>query len=224
MVTSYKKIGRIAGLIFLINLVPYVIAQMVILDGLFYTPDYLQKLHSNTVSIGFAILLSFISITAMLAFALLIFPILREFGNRLSIGYLGLRFVEFGILAFSMIKVLSLFEYSQLIKASGLEGLPSSQLWADSLLNEWEWTGIIYMLVFTVHCIIFYYLLFISHLVPKIISLGGLVSTILAFTNIINHLFDLQFGGFFLFAPIGIIELILAIWLLIFGFRDITSN
>jgi hypothetical protein len=224
MVTSYKKTGRIAGLIFLINLIPYVIAQMLILDSFFYIPDYIQKLHSNTVSIGFAVLLSFLSITAMLAFAILIFPILREFGNRLSIGYLGLRFVEFGILTYGMIKVVSLFELSKLIKAHGLEELSSSQLWADSLLKEWEWTGTIYMLIFTVHCIIFYYLLLVSRLVPKIISIGGLIATFLAFTNIINHLFDLQFGGFFLFAPIGMIELILAIWLLIFGFKDVTSD
>lgn len=160
----------------------------------------------------------------MIAFALLIFPILREFGNRLTIGYLGLRFVEFGILIFGIIKVLSLFEYSQLVKDAGLEELSSSQLLADSMLREWEWTRTIYMLVFVLHCAIFYYLLFISRLVPKIISVGGLVATLLAFANIVNHLFDSEFGGFFLFAPIGIVELILAIWLLIKGFKNVSSD
>ena len=222
MPTSYKNIGRLAGLIFLINLVPYVIAQIGILDGLLYTPDYLQELQTNRTKIGFAVTLSFISITAMIAFALLIFPILREFGNRLSIGYLGLRFVEFGILIFGIIKVLSLFEYSQLVKDAGLGEISSCQLLADSILREWEWTGIIYMLIFALHCVIFYYLLFISRLVPKIISVGGLVATLLAFANIVNHLFDLDFGGFFLFAPIGIVELILAIWLLIKGFKNVS--
>lgn len=221
---SNKKFGRIAGLLFLVNLVPYVIAQMGILDGLFYTPDYLQKLPANTTSVGFAVILSFISITAMLSFSLLIFPFLRKFGNRLSLGYLGLRFVEFGVLIYGLIKVLSLFEYSKLVKQSGLGELPSSQLWADSLLYEWEWTGIIYMLVFVVHCLIFYYLLLVSRLVPKVISICGLASTILAFVNIINHLFDLEFGGFYLFAPIGIVELSLAIWLLIFGFKDASPD
>jgi hypothetical protein len=80
------------------------------------------------------------------------------------------------------------------------------------------------MLIFALHCVIFYYLLFISRLVPKIISVGGLVATLLAFANIVNHLFDLGFGRFFLFAPIGIVELILAIWLLIKGFKNVSVD
>lgn len=221
---SNKKLGKIAGLLFLINLIPYVIAQMVILDGLFYVPDYLEILRSNRTSVGIAVLLEFISITAMLAFTVHVFPILRKFGNKLSIGYLGLRFVEFGIIVFTIIKQLSLFEYSQLIKNIEIKELSSLQLLADSMLRELEWIGIIYMLVFVIHCVIFYYLLFKSRLIPKIISIGGLVATLLAFANIINHLFNLNFGGVFLFAPIGIVELLLAIWLLLKGFKNVSAD
>ncbi|WP_423997092.1 DUF4386 domain-containing protein [Maribacter sp. IgM3_T14_3] len=221
---SYKDLGKIAGLLFLVNLIPYVIAQMVILDGLFYVPNYLEVLSSNRTRIGIAVLLQFISITAMIAFAVHMFSILREFGNKLSLGYLGLRFVEFGIIVFSITKQLSLFEYSQLVKNIKFEELPLSQLLADSMLQELEWIGIIYMLVFVIHCVIFYYLLFKSNLVPKIISIGGLIATLLAFTNIINHLFNLNFGGFFLFAPIGIVELILAFWILLKGFKKISAE
>ena len=221
---SYKDLGKIAGVLFLDNLIPYVIAQMIILDGLFYVPDYLEVLSSNRTRIGIAVLLQFISIIAMLAFAVHMYSILRKFGNKLSLGYLGLRFVEFGIIVYSIIKQLSLFEYSQLVKDIKFNELPLSQLLADSMLQELQWIGVMYMLVYVIHCVIFYHLLFKSNLVPKIISIGGLIVTFVAFTNIINHLFNLNFGGFFLFAPSGIVELILAFWLLLKGFKKVSAN
>ena len=71
------------------------------------------------------------------------------------------------------------------------------------------------------YCIasLFFYLLFKSQVVPRAIAVAGLLGTVLGFANIIHHLFDLQFGGFFLFAPMGIVELILALWLVWKGFR-----
>lgn len=221
---SNKSLGKLAGLIFLINLIPYVVAHMVILDELLYAPNYLQELSTNQAKVGIAILMEFISIVAMIGFAVLVFSILRKFGNKLAIGYLGLRFIEFGIIIYSIIKLISITTLSKMIMENENIDLTYSQLLADSMLAEWEWIGIIYMLVYVLHCLIFFYLLLISRLVPKIISIVGLIGAILAFANIVNHLFDLDFGGFFLFAPMGIIELILALWLLIYGFKEITLN
>jgi len=221
---SNKNLGKIAGLIFLVNLIPYVIAHMVILDELLYAPDYLQKLSTNRTQVGVAILMEFASVVAMIGFAVIVFSVLRKFGEKLSIGYLGLRFIEFGIIIYSIIKLISITTLSELIIENESVNLTYLQLLADSMLIEWKWIGIIYMLVYVLHCFIFFYLLLISQLVPKIISIIGLIGAILALSNIINHLFDLEFGGFFLFAPMGIIELVLALWLLIYGFKEVTLS
>lgn len=217
---TYKKMGRLAGLLFLINLIPYVIANMGILDGLLYAPDFLQELGQHKTKIGVAVIMEFVSITAMISFALLIFPFLKKFGNRLAIGYLGLRFVEFGMLTIGIIKLLSIVDLSEMLLNSENLNLSYIQVLADAMLNEYRWIGIIYMLVFGLHSILFFYLLFKSLLVPKFIPMLGLIATLLIFVNIVSILFDLSFGSVFLFAPIGITELILALWLLIFGFRD----
>lgn len=217
---TYKKMGRLAGFLFLINLIPYVIANMGILDQLLYAPDFLQELGQNKTKVGVAVLMEFISLSAMLGFSVLIFPYLKKFGNRLAIAYLGLRFVEFGILTIGIIKLLSIVALSEMALESENLNLSYIQVLADAMLNEYRWIGTIYMLVFALHCILFFYLLFKSLLVPKFIPILGLIGTLLIFVNIVNILFDLNFGGVFLFAPIGIIELILALWLLVFGFRS----
>ncbi|MEZ5043393.1 MAG: DUF4386 domain-containing protein [Saprospiraceae bacterium] len=217
---SNKSIGRLAGIVFIINLVPYVIAHMVILDNLLFSENFLQNIRDNRFKVGLSVILEFTSITAMIVFAILLFPVLRKYGNRLSFTYLGLRFVEFGIIIYSIITLMTIAEISNDVLNYNLEQQMFFHLIAESKFTEWQWAGIIYMLIYVLHCVIFFYLLFKSKLVPRLISIFGFIGILLAFLNLISHLFKLSFGGFYLFAPMGLIELILAIWLIIYGLRD----
>ena len=216
---SHKNLGRLAGFVFFINLIPYVIANTVILEELLYRDDFFQALQANRGKVAWAIVLQFVSITAMIAFAILIFPVLRKFGSRLALGYLGLRFVEFGLLVYSIIKLISLTDLGEMVFAEGVGDVAIQEYLAELMLLEWKWAGIIYMLVYALHCVIFFYLLSKSNIVPSLISWAGILGTILCFININNHLFDFSFRGFFLFLPMVLVELIIAIWLLIKGFE-----
>ena len=149
--TNYQKLGRLAGWVFLINLIPYVAAHMGILDNLIYTSDYLYQLATHRTQVGAAVLMEFVSITAMVAFALIVYPLLRQVNDVLAMGYLGLRFVEFGIIVLSIIKLMSLVDMTPAV-FSDLDPL-QYQMVADGMLAEWQWNGIIYMLVYVLHCL-----------------------------------------------------------------------
>lgn len=193
---------------------------MVILDNLLFSETILQNIKNNRFKIGLSVIMEFTSITAMIVFAVLLFPILRKYGNRLSITYLGLRFVEFGIIVYSIITLMTITAISNDILNYTAEQQTIFRLIAESKFTEWQWTGIIYMLVYVLHCLIFFFLLYKSKLVPQLISIFGFIGVFLALLNLISHLFELNFGGFYLFAPMGLIELVLAIWLIIYGLRD----
>ena len=214
--TSNKKIGRYAGLLFLIGLIPYVIGQIGILEQILYEPDFLSVVYEQRRLVGLAIILKWISLSAMIAFAVLIFTLLRSFGNRLAIGYLGLRFIEFGMLIMGGTKVMSIVSLSKIDDASVNS---FNEVLANRLLIEWEWIGFIYMFAFALHCFAFYYLLFLSEIIPKIISIGGLIAATLVLANTIFGILDLDISGFYLFAPIGLVELLVGVWLLIFGLK-----
>lgn len=217
---SNKKIGQLAGLLFLIALIPYVIGQIAILERLLYLPDYLEKIVEKRELVGVAIMLKWIGLTAMIGFAVLVFPILRRFGDRLAISYLALRLIEFGLLIMGSSKLLSLVSLSK--NYVNNEGLTNDHIetLANTLLIEWEWIGFIYMFPFVLHCFVFYYLLYKSNLVLRFISIAGLMASVLILTKLVFGVLGLSIGGFYLFAPIGIIELGLGIWLLTFGFRE----
>ena len=151
---SNKKIGRYAGALFLIALIPYVIGQMGILESLLYLPDYLEQIVEERQLIGIAILLKWISLTAMIAFAILVFPILRQFGERLAICYLGLRLIEFGMLIMGSAKLLTLISLSKKYTNNIVSNNDHIEKLANSLLMEWEWIGFIYMFIFALHCFV----------------------------------------------------------------------
>lgn len=221
---SNKKTGRYAGALFLIALIPYVIGQMGILENLLYAPDFLGKIREERQLIGIAILLKWISLTAMVIFAILVFPILRKFGNSLAIAYLALRLIEFGILFTGSSKLLTLVSISENHADKVVLNSDLIVQQANGLLIEWEWIGFTYMFIFSWHCFTFYYLLLKSNFNLKPISIAGLAASILILANVIFGILGLNIGSFYLFAPIGIVELILGIWLLIFGFREKKSK
>jgi hypothetical protein len=76
------------------------------------------------------------------------------------------------------------------------------------------------MFVFVLHCFAFYYLLLKSNLIPRLISIAGLLASVSVLLNVIFGVLGLNIGGFYLFAPIGLIELVLGLWLLVFGFWE----
>ena len=211
--TPSTNLGRIAGLLFLVALIPYVIAQMAILENMLYAQDYVSELNGGRTKVGIALILTYISLTAMLGFSILIFPILRKYGNELAVGYVGLRFIEFGILFLGTIKLMTLVSLSQ-------SDLGAGPLILESILREWKWIGFLYMFPFALHNFVFYHLLLKSALIPKSLSIAGIIATALILVNILLTLLDLSYGGFFLFAPIGFVELGLGTWLLLFGFND----
>ena len=225
---SNKKTGRYAGALFLIALIPYVIGQMGILENLLYVPDYLGKISEEVEEIiseerqliGIAILLKWISLTAMIAFAILVFPILRKFGNRLAIAYLALRLIEFGMLIIGSSKLLTLVSLSENYADNFNANRDLLEQMASVILIEWQWIGFTYMFTFALHCFTFYYLLLKSHFDLRPISIAGLAASVLIMANVVFGILGLNIGSFYFFAPIGIVELILGIWLLIFGFRE----
>lgn len=217
--TSNKTSGRYAGALFLIALIPYVIGQMGILESILYATDYLSAIAEKRELIGLGIILKWISLTAMIAFAILVFPILRISGNRLAIGYLGLRLIEFGMLVMGSAKLLTLVSFAEKYTNNSSSHPEYVEIFANTLLMEWSRIGFIYMFVFALHSFAFYYLLLKSHLVLPFIPIAGLVASVLVLANVMFGVLGLSIGGFYLFAPIGFVELILGIWLSLFGFR-----
>ena len=67
---------------------------------------------------------------------------------------------------------------------------------------------------------LFYYLLFRSKLVPRFISVWGLVGVTLLFVEIASNIFGRSAGGMIIMLPLGLNEVFLGVWLMARGFNE----
>jgi hypothetical protein len=218
--TGYRKTAAIVGVLFIIA------TAFLFVGGSFYgpvldTPDYLQVAYPNRISATIGMLIEFICILAIPLIPVFLYPVLRRHSETLALGYLVFRLFEAVLFVLVDITKLTLINVSQLYLAAGstsaamIEGIGSAiRGW-----NEWGW--VFYVLIFGFGALIFYVALYQSKLLPRWISIWGLIAIVLMMTSALLSMFavalpDAIFG--LLVAPIAVQEMVMAVWLILKGF------
>lgn len=142
--------------------------------------------------------LEVISGLAVIGISILMFPFLKPYGNKASLSYLALKGVE-GIL----------------MVIAGILFL----IHTPSLLELRDQIYLIHGYIFAIPALLFYYLLYKSKLIPRWLSVWGVIASVLL---IIVNLLELTGNGLgleILYLPIVSNEVVLAIWFIAKGFN-----
>jgi len=160
--------------------------------------SYFIDKHPNINQLIIGVLLEVYCGVAVAGIGVMMFPILKKFNERLALGYVIFRIIECAIIIVSGIYLLSLLKLIQ-----------------DYHLMIYLFTGI--------GGLIFSYLLYQSKLVPRLISVLGLIGYALLLTgtllDMLGHV-DLDGAGMIVLLPGGLFEIILPIWLIVKGFNS----
>jgi hypothetical protein len=185
-------------------------------------PDYLARIFPERARVIRGMLIELINDAAVVGIAVLLFPILRRHGEGIALGYVGFRVVEAAILVVGKTSVLSLVTLSQEYIAAGAAEASSYRAAGAFALAAREWTGKISSAFFILGAVILYSMLYKSKLVPRFISVWGLVAAASLATANLLGVPDLTQGfqpAMILYSPIVVSELLLAIWLIVKGFN-----
>ncbi len=145
-------------------------------------------------------LIELISGVAVIGIAVIMFPILKPHNKRLTLGYVVCKIIEGVLLIIGGILILSL---------------------STLLLEVRDWIYGSQAYIFILGALIFYYLLYQSKLIPRFISAWGVIALIML---LVGNLLEIM--GFspemliFLYLPIMLNEVFLAIWLIVKGFNS----
>jgi len=213
---SDKTIVKITGLLFLIQIVTYMIGNQFLTSPVINSPDYLTSIYENSNQLLIGTLLEFICAIAVVAIAVLLFPILKKYSDRIAMWYVVFRISEFTIIVFSKIKILSLIPLGQKYVNSTMSENESLKTFGNIILNEYYIAVLMVMVAFSIGALMFYYLLYKSKLIPRFISVWGLIGVTLVLTANIFELSDNSLG-MLIYMPMGLNELFLGFWLLIKG-------
>lgn len=211
-----KRTAVIVGVLFIIGTAAGILSG-VISAPVLNEPDYLQKIVENEQQVIIAALLVLIMGLSLAMVPVLMFPIFNKYNKTLAIGYVVFRGALETVCYFPWIlSWLLLVTLSQeYIKAAG-SSAPYYQTLGTLLLEAGNWNGQISYIVFSLGALMFYYLFYQSQLIPRWLSIWGLIGAILYLAEPLLYLFGMKLE--ILFAPLGVQEMVLAIWLIIKGF------
>jgi len=220
---SNRKTAIIVGVLFLTATVAGILGNSLI-DPILNAPDYLINVYPNRTQMIIGVLISFIIGLAVVGIAVFMFPILKKHNEPIALGYVGIRTAEFAIILVYLISPLILITLSQEYVKAGAPDASSFQTLGAVLIAVRHWIWRLVYIINGVASLMLAYLLYQSKLIPRSISVLGLIggAVLLAGTSLAMFgLIDVDQGaGMLVVLPGGLFELILPIWLIVKGFNS----
>jgi len=221
-----RKSAIIVGVLYIAATVAGVLS-MVSLGSLLEGPDILINVSANENQVIMAALLELIMAIAVAGIAFMIYPILKknsEVKEGLARWYVGTRITEGGIFLVAILGLLSILTLSREFVSAGAPDASYFQTITNVLLvvSDYAW-----MLGYTVFCLgalILYYLLYESMLIPRWLSVWGLIGApLMLAAGLLPLLINEDPNSMLSMAlnfPLALQEMVFAVWLIVKGFNS----
>ena len=219
---SYRKTGIIVGLLFIIATVASILGS-VSLGSILDAPNYLTTVSAHGNQMIIAVLFFLIAAISAFATAFMLFPILRRHIESLAMGYVVLRTFENVFYVVGTLGLLIILTVSQKYVAGAVDASYYQSL-GTLLLALQDWATLLGTLIFFgLGSMTLNYVLYQSKLIPRWLSLWGLIGAVLALIYGLLGIFGLGMGltspYALLAAPIAVQEMVFAVWLIVKGFN-----
>ena len=221
---DYKKSGRLTGIAFIIATAAGVIS--VPLTSIINEENFLLKISESPNKLIASAFLIIIMGLACASIAMTIYPILSKHQKGLAIGALGFRIVEAAafIISASTIAVLVIigkeFALADSAKMTGL------QIAGDVVKSAHSVIASNASFPFCIGALLYYIGFYKTKLVPNWLSIWGIIAILLHLVSCASVLFGtdaFSTVSLGLNMPIALQEMVMAVWLLIFGFSEQAS-
>lgn len=221
---SDKKIARTTGILFIIATAAALLGSG-LTGSIVGAPDYLVQIAANKNLVVLGAILKFVAAAGSAGIAISLYPVLRKYNEGLAIGSVGFRLIEGVLYIVGALGLLSLLSLSQEYAGAGPQTVPTFQVLSSLILAVNVWAGFVLgVIAFCLGAAMYYYVMYQSRLIPRWLSLWGLVALamllsmalLIAFGERISEPSGMQV---LLVLPILVQEMVLAVWLIVKGFN-----
>jgi Domain of unknown function (DUF4386) len=212
-----RETARIVGVLFIVGTVAGILSA-VITGPVLNDSNFLTKVSENKNQMIIGAFFVLIMGLALAMIPVIMFPIFRKYNEILALGAVIFRGALEAILYIAIVLTwLLLLTVSQEYVKAGISDASYFQTLGALLLKAVTQINSILGIVFSLGALIIYYLYYQSGLIPKWLSVWGLIGASLYFVASLFAIFSMDFG--ILLIPLGLQEIVLAVWMIFKGFN-----
>jgi hypothetical protein len=224
---THRKSAITVGVLFIIGTVAGVLSG-ILTEPILGDPDYLIKIAANENQIIIGSLLVLVMGFAVAMIPVVMFPILRKYNEGVALGSVLFRGAFEGVCYIALvISMLLLLTLSQEYVKAGAPDASYFQTLGTLLQAASVGFNQILAIVFCLGALMLYYLFYISRLIPRWLSVWGLVGATLYLAAPVISMVGPQHWAVSLTSPLGILiaplaiqEMVFAVWVIVKGFNS----
>lgn len=209
--------SRLIGALFLLGFVTYGVGFGLV-TSVVGAPDLLSTISAHQTTLVLGAFLMLLNSVVDVGKGVLFFPILENHGKRTALAYLAALIVEVVLLAVGVLCLLMIVPLAH----QGVDAGQASVGWAQALgslaVQSNTMAYQIAEMSLGLGGVFLCSLLFRTQLIPRFLSIWGLIGYAILMAGTIAEIFGIHIG-LMLSIPGGLFELALGVWLLIKGFQ-----
>lgn len=215
-----RKISKAFGILLISGIIFGIFSSVPALES----QDYLLKLSSIKLQVLIATFFQFAMASVYVCIAVLLYPVIKHYNERIALGYFSFRIIGAMFLFIGIVSLLLLLFISQEFVSSGQPDLSHFHTIGQILRVGRDWMNHVAMILpWSIGGLLLYFCFFRMKIIPSWLSLWGLVGSTLTITTTLLLMFDLirivTPIYFIMLMPNAIFELVLAVYMIIKGFR-----
>lgn len=222
---TVNRTSRVLGIAFLLQFVTS-FSNGVFLKSALIVPGSISesmiRIANNPLLMRAYILVDMLTALGIIFLGVALFLTLRKRNGTIALVALGFYILEAVLLAVSRLEAFSLLGISQEYVTAGQSA--SLLTMGNLALKAMDFGGgTLHILVFCLGAILFYFLLYKSGVVPRILSLWGLITVFPMLIGTLLVLFDYE-APVFLYVLYVPFELVIGIWILVKGINEASET
>ena len=219
----YRGTAIVVGVLLIVCTVASILS-VAPLGSLLDSPVNLAQLAANDNSVVLAALIEFVAAATGAGIAIALYPVLRPYGPAMAYGAAAARVVAAALVLVGTLSLLALLTLAQESVNAGSTDAATTDASVQVLLAVRDWVAnFMISLPFLLGAGLYYYLMYRSSIVPRWLSVWGLLAVVLSLVATLYSGFTQDFGfstfSTALSAPIFLQEMVLAVWLIAKGFN-----
>lgn len=213
---SSTKLGRVIGLLFLFIFVMGILVYQFLQGPILFSDDFLTTAAPNANKLITSVLLGSLSGLFSIIISALLFPVFKKYSNTLAVLYLGFSILDFVAISIDNTSVLAMLELSKEYVTNVEVNTSMQETMAPIYSQKHWWSHYLSLLTSCFSVFVLYFAFYRTKLIPKILSGFGMLAVILMFIEILTSILG-EGISMNMLLPMGLIQLILPLWLLVKG-------